>query len=148
MAKKGTKSKIGVTDLAAAWRAGWSPADVNAILDRLDEIGDPNEPLSLSKEDQENPTVFNDSIQVDETPAEENVELVDEDDEDDEDEDVAAVQSNLNKLQQTALEVENKRLKDEIEKLQAANRRKDISGETSIKETPENALIKRFQSIF
>lgn len=145
MAKKSTKSKLGVTDLAAAWRAGWSPSDVNAILDRLDEIGDPTEPLSLSEDDQENPLVFNDAqTTIEEVAAEDQ-----EDDEDEKlDEDVAAVKENLDKLQETALEVENNRLKKEIERLQAINRRKDLSGDVVNTDTPEDALIKRFQSIF
>lgn len=145
MARKSTKSKLGVTDLAAAWRAGWSPSDVNAILDRLDEIGDPTEPLSLSEDDQENPLVFNDAqTTIEEVAAEDQ-----EDDEDEKlDEDVAAVKENLDKLQETALEVENNRLKKEIERLQAINRRKDLSGDVVNTDTPEDALIKRFQSIF
>ena len=47
------KLKMDLPALAAAWRAGWSPADVNAILDRFEAMGDPNEPLPANEDDQD-----------------------------------------------------------------------------------------------
>ena len=150
MGRKANNKKIGVSDLAAAWRAGWSPSDVNAILDRLDAIGDPNDPLpqvdDAAIEDVNVDSV--DNIEVDE---------VDEDDEDDTDETsnnneddklTDEVNKNLDKLQITAMEVENERLKNEVKRLQAINRRKDLSGGDKDKKSLENSLIDTFQSLF
>lgn len=144
MGRKANNKKIGVSDLAAAWRAGWSPSDVNAILDRLDAIGDPNDPLPQDD-------AADEDVNVD------NVDEVDEDDEDDTDETsnnneddklTDEVNENLDKLKTTAMEVENERLKNEIKRLQAINRRKDLSGGDKGKKSLENSLIDTFQSLF
>lgn len=150
MGRNANNKKIGVSDLAAAWRAGWSPSDVNAILDRLDAIGDPNDPLPAVDDVAAEDVIVDDvdNVEVDE---------VDEDDEDDTDEasnnnedDKLSdeVNKNLDKLKTTAMEVENERLKNEIKRLQAINRRKDLSGGDKIKKSLENSLIDTFQSLF
>ena len=155
MGRKASNKKIGLTDLAAAWRAGWSPSDVNAILDRLDQIGDPNDPLPAIDPLPQ----INDSS--DEDVNDENVDDFDEDVagddyEDDEDETsnnnggdnlIDEVNKNLNNLKNTALEVENERLKNEVKRLQSANRHKDLSGGEIIKSL-EDSLIDTFQSLF
>lgn len=150
MGRKTNNKKIGVSDLAAAWRAGWSPSDVNAILDRLDQIGDPNDPLPAVEDVAAEDVIVDDvdNVEVDE---------VDEDDEDDTDktsnnnEDdklTDEINKNLDKLKATAMEVENERLKNEIKRLQASNRRKDLSGGDKGKKSLENSLIDTFQSLF
>ena len=150
MGRKAGNKKIGVSDLVAAWRAGWSPSDVNAMLDRLDAIGDPNDPLPpIDDSTDEDVIVDNvDNVATDE---------VDEDDEDDTDETsdnneddklTDEINENLNKLKNVAMEVENERLKNEIKRLQAINRRKDLSGGDKPKKSLENSLIDTFQSLF
>jgi hypothetical protein len=145
------KAKIGVSDLANAWRAGWSPSDVNAILDRFEKMGDPNEPLSQSEEDDQDETPAGENSDV--LDQDEDVNDVSEDDTDDEDEEdvkdpkVKEAYETLGQLKQTAVEVENERLKKEVARLQAANRRKDLSGGENQK-SPEDALIDTFQSLF
>lgn len=150
MGRKANNKKIGVSDLAAAWRAGWSPSDVNAILDRLDQIGDPNDPLP-KVDDAADDAIVDDVDKVDE------VDEVDEDDEDDTDETSNSneddkltdeINENLNKLKNVAMEVENERLKNEIKRLQAVNRRKDLSGDDKPKKSLEDSLIDTFQSLF
>lgn len=150
MGRKANNKKIGVSDLAAAWRAGWSPSDVNAILDRLDAIGDPNDPLPQDD-------AADEDVHVDDVDNVDEVEEVDEDDEDDTDETsnnnendklTDEVNKNLDKLKTTAMEVENERLKNEIKRLQAINRRKDLSGGDKGKKSLENSLIDTFQSLF
>lgn len=147
MGRKAGNKKLGVSDLAAAWRAGWSPSDVNAILDRLDTIGDPNDPLP-AVDDSTDEDVTIDNVDNNE---------VDEDDEDDIDETsdnnendklTDEINENLDKLKNVAMEVENERLKNEIKKLQAINRRKDLSGGDKPKKSLENSLIDTFQSLF
>ena len=44
-------NKITITDVAAAWKAGWTPSEVNAILDRLDSMGDPNDPEEVDDDE-------------------------------------------------------------------------------------------------
>lgn len=150
MGRKAGNKKIGVSDLAAAWRAGWSPSDVNAILDRLDAIGDPNDPLpKVDDSTDEDVDVDNvDNNDLDE---------VDEDDEEDADETsdnneddklTDEINKNLDKLKATAMEVENERLKNEVKRLQAINRRKDLSGGDKDKKSLEDSLIDTFQSLF
>lgn len=150
MGRKAGNKKIGVSDLAAAWRAGWSPSDVNAILDRLDQIGDPNDPLPQDD-------AADEDVNVDDVDNVDEIEEVDEDDEDDTDETsnnneddklTDEVNKNLDKLKTTAMEVENERLKNEIKRLQAINRRKDLSGGDKGKKSLENSLIDTFQSLF
>lgn len=150
MGRKAGNKKIGLSDLAAAWRAGWSPSDVNAILDRLDQIGDPNDPLPPADD------ATDEDVNVDNVD-ELDVDDVDEDDEDDTDEASNSneadkltdeINKNLDKLQVTAMEVENERLKNEVKRLQAINRRKDLSGDDKNKKSLEDSLIDTFQSLF
>ena len=148
------KLKMDLPALAAAWRAGWSPADVNAILDRFEAMGDPNEPLPANEDDQdETPPNDNNGVPDQDEDLDGLLEsdTDDEDEEDDKDTTVNAAKSNLKKLEglatDTALSIENDRLKKEVARLQAANRRKDLSGDENTK-SPEDALIDTFQSLF
>ena len=149
-----TKPKMGVSDLAAAWRAGWSPADVNAILDRFEAMGDPNDPLPANEDDQDEiPPNNNNGVpdQDEDLDALFEDDTNDEDEEDEKDTTVESANDNLKKLEglaiDTALSIENDRLKKEVARLQAANRRKDLSGGENTK-SPEDALIDTFQSLF
>ena len=145
------KAKIGVSDLANAWRAGWSPSDVNAILDRFEKMGDPNEPLPQPEDDDQVELPAGENPDV--PDQDENFDDVSEDDTDDEDEEdvkdpkVKEAYETLGQIKQTAVEVENERLKKEVARLQAANRRKDLSG-GEVQKSPEDALIDTFQSLF
>ena len=51
MAGKNSKTKIGFKDLVTFAKAGWTPEETNALLDRLDAMGDPNDPDMVSDED-------------------------------------------------------------------------------------------------
>lgn len=140
--------KLGVSDIAAAWRAGWSPSDVNQVLDRLEAIGDPTDPLPQVDEDEEIDDTGADNTDVPNDDQDDDQDEVIEDDANEEDdEDVKAAKNTLGQLKQTALEVENNRLKKEIQRLQSANRRKDLSGGEP-KQSLENSLIDTFQSLF
>ena len=129
MAGKKTKEKIGFKDLVTFAKSGWTPEETNALLDRLESIGDPNEP------------------DVDDDPED------DEDDDaaDDEDDDAAddkddTADAKLKKLEKTGNEIlknENERLKKELSKLKAKNRSRDVSGNNT--KSCEDKLIDIFQ---
>ena len=51
MAGRKSKEKIGFKDLVTFAKAGWTPEETNALLDRLDAMGDPNDPDMVSDED-------------------------------------------------------------------------------------------------
>ena len=132
---KSSESMLKPADLFAAWRTGWSPADVNAVLDRLEKIGDPNDPPADDEDDDIDPIV---------PPA---------DDKDDNDpnnppaDDKDDANATLDAMKQVALEVENQRLKAEIQKLQNLNKHKDVSSDNNQKSC-EAALIDALQSCF
>lgn len=137
-------AKIGITDIAAAWKAGWTPADVNAMLDRLEEIGDINDPPEVEDEDldEENGEIDNPEVE-DQDESDENEE--DNASDEDEKEDTDNKKKDSDSL--ALLEAENKRLKKQIEKFQAKNRAKDVSGDDNTK-SMEQSLIDTFNELF
>ena len=152
MAGKNSKEKIGFKDLVTFAKAGWTPEETNALLDRLDAMGDPNDPDMADEGDIDD---GNDDSSIDDDPD------IDDDmgDESDNEADEAASSSdeaskgakkNLDKLKDTSIEVlssENERLKKELKKLRAKNRQADLSGNDS-KKTNSESLIDAFQSCF
>lgn len=142
---KKTQEKVGLKDIVAFARAGWTPGDVNAILDRMDEIGDINDPEDNEADDdtteEENPS--NDIDDSGEGEPDEDEEADDSDNDDQED--TSSQKKDTNKS--TLLEAENTRLKNEIAKLQAKNRSKDVSGDKN-KVPLEKSLIDTFQSLY
>ena len=154
-AKSGTKTKqtgekLHLTDIAAAWKAGWTPQDVNDLLDRFEAMGDPTDPpepdLDVDLDD-----VPSDDEDVDDT--------LDNDDPDDDlpddDSDKADVGANLDKIKKTGMEVQisdlqdkNKRLEKELRHLKAQNRNKDVSNINDDQVSPEQSLIDAFQSCY
>ena len=153
---KTTKTKLKLTDIAAAWKAGWTPDDVNALLDRFDAMGDPNDPPAPDLNDDD----LDDDL-IDDVPSDDE-DPDDVDDNDDPDDDLpdddpgkADVRTNLDKLKKTGLEIQvsnlenkNKRLESELKRLKAQNRNKDVSGVESDDISPEQALINAFQSCY
>lgn len=155
MAGKNSKEKIGFKDLVTFAKAGWTPEETNALLDRLDAMGDPNDPDMISDEDEiDDDTDDDNSSTYDDPDIDDNV-----DDGSDDETDEAASSSdkaaegakkNLDKLKNTSIEVlskENERLKNEIKKLRAKNRQADLSGNDN-KKTNSESLIDAFQSCF
>ena len=150
MAKKKVEkeNKIKLGDIAAAWKAGWTPKEVNEILDRLDAMGDPNDPEEVDDEDLDD---LEDDEDIEDDDSED--EDPDESDEDEEDNDSGESEEESSKTKKktndsmSLLEVENKRLKKQIEKLQAKNRTKDVSGKKNEK-TMEQSLIDTFNELF
>ncbi len=142
---KKVQEKVGLKDIVAFAKAGWTPGDVNAILDRMDEIGDINDPEDNEADDdtteEKNTSTDFDSEGEDESDEDEEDDATDNDDQ----EDTSSQKKNTNKS--TLLEAENTRLKNEIAKLQAKNRSKDLSGGEN-KKPLDKALIDTFQSIF
>ena len=153
MAGRKSKEKIGFKDLVTFAKAGWTPEETNALLDRLDAMGDPNDPDMADEGDINDDG--NDDSSIDDDPD------IDDDmgDESDNESDEAASSSdktseaakkNLDKLKDTSIEVlskENERLKNEIKKLRAKNRQADLSGNDSKKSNSES-LIDALQSCF
>jgi hypothetical protein len=153
--RKQTGEKFKLSDIAAAWKAGWTPDDVNALLDRFEAMGDPNDPPAPDLNDDLDDDLIDDVPSDDENPD-------DLDDNDDPDDDLpdddpgkADVRTNLDKLKKTGLEVQisdlevrNKRLENEVSRLKAQNRNKDVSGVSSDDISPEQALINVFQSCY
>ena len=133
MAGKKTKEKIGFKDLVTFAKAGWTPEETNALLDRLESIGDPNEPdVDDDPEDDD----------VDDDPEDDDVD----DDAADDDKDDDTADAKLKKLEKTGNEIlknENERLKKELSKLKAKNRSKDVSGNNT--KSCEDKLIDIFQ---
>lgn len=155
MAEKKSKEKIGFKDLVTFAKAGWTPEETNALLDRLDAMGDPNDPDMISDEDDMDGDADDDNSSIDDDPD------IDDDldnDSDSETDEAAAssdktsegVKKNLDKLKDTSIDLlssENERLKNEIKKLRAKNRQADLSGNGS-KKTNSESLIDAFQSCF
>ena len=159
MASKKTKEKIGFKDLVTFAKAGWTPDDTNALLDRLEQIGDINDPDESSDEDGEDDADAGDASEDDEESDEDGDESdqddasEDDDPEDDDPEDVHAKIKKLKKLgneikveKLEELMVENERLKKDLQKLQKKNRNGDFSGGDN--KSLEDSLIDTFQSCF
>lgn len=148
---KKTQEKVGLKDIVAFARAGWTPGDVNAILDRMDEIGDINDPEDNN--DPEGDDADDDTTEEKNTSTNIDASGEDESDEDEEDDDTDTSDQKDTSSQKkdanrtTLLESENTRLKNELAKLQAKNRSKDISGEQN-KVPLEQSLIDTFQSLY
>ena len=148
---KKTDEKVGLKDIVAFAKAGWTPGEVNAILDRMDEIGDINDPEE-NVDDPEGDAADDDTTEETNTSTDIDASGEDESDEDEEDDDTdtsyqkdtSSKKKDTNKS--TLLESENIRLKNELAKLQAKNRSKDISGGNKV--SPEQSLIDTFQSLF
>lgn len=151
MAGKNSKEKIGFKDLVTFAKAGWTPEETNALLDRLDAMGDPNDP---DMGDPNDPDSVPDEDDLDDLDDVDNVD----DDSDNETDEVASPpdntsegsKKNLDKMKALAyddMKVENERLKNEIKKLRAKNRRADLSGQDD-KKTNKESLIDAFQSCF
>jgi len=142
---KNVQEKVGLKDIVAFARAGWTPGDVNSILDRMDEIGDINDPEDNEAND--------DTTEEENTSTDFDSKGEDEPDEDEKDDDMdnsdqkstSSQKKDTNKS--TLLEVENARLKNEIAKLQAKNRSKDVSSDMD-KVPLEKSLIDTFQSLY
>lgn len=148
---KKVQEKVGLKDIVAFARAGWTPGDVNAILDRMDEIGDINDPEDTN--DPEGNEADDNTNEEENTSTDIDSSGEDESDEDEEDDDTdTSDQKNTSSQKKdtnksTLLESENTRLKNELAKLQAKNRSKDISGDKN-KVPLEQSLIDTFQSLF
>ena len=155
MAKKKvaqTKEKLTISDIAAAWKAGWTPTEVNALLDRVDSMGDLNAPEEVEDEDDD----LEDMDDMDDVDDEDdNLEDEDQDESDEDEEDNDSSKSSKKSYDNkkkaddpnSLLERENKRLKKQIEKLQMKNRNKDVSGGEN-KKPIEKSLIDTIQSLF
>lgn len=149
---KKTQEKVGLKDIVAFARAGWTPGDVNALLDRMDEIGDINDPED-DVNDPEGDDTDDDATDEGNTSFDSNASGEGEPDEDEEDndtddddqKDTSSQKKATNKS--TLLEAENTRLKNELAKLQAKNRSKDVSGD-QMKVSLEKSLIDTFQSLY
>lgn len=149
---KKVQEKVGLKDIVAFAKAGWTPGEVNAILDRMDEIGDINDPEE-NVDDPESDAADDDTTEETNTSTDIDASGEDEPDEDEEDNDMdtsdqtntSSQKKNINKS--ALLESENTRLKKELAKLQAKNRSKDLSGGDN-KKPIDKALIDTFQSLF
>ena len=152
---KTTKTKLKISDIAAAWKAGWTPDEVNALLDRFEAMGDPNDPPAPELND-DDPDDLGDDVPSDDEDPDDTFDNDDSDDDlPDDDPDKADVRTNLDKLKNTGLEIQlsnlenkNKRLESELKRLKAQNRNKDVSGVENDDISPEQALINAFQSCY
>ena len=146
MAGKNSKEKIGFKDLVTFAKAGWTPEETNALLDRLDAMGDPNDP---DMGDPNDPGMESDVNDIDDADDADDADDVD--DADDETDDPSeGAKKNLDKMKDTSIEIlskENERLNNELKKLRAKNRRVDLSNNGS-KKTNSESLIDAFQSCF
>ncbi len=152
MSKKKTvkTERPGFKDLVTLAANGWTPGQVNELLDRFDSLGDLNAPDEPDEVDDEDIDI--DAEDQDEPDEDEDNNVSDEDEEDEdgnEDEnssdDAKTKKKDTNKY--NSLEIENTRLKKQIQKLQQKNRSKDISGGENEKPI-EKSLIDLFQSKF
>lgn len=156
MAGKNSKEKIGFKDLVTFAKAGWTPEETNALLDRLDAMGDPNDP---DMGDPNDPDSVPDEDDLDDLDDVDNADDVDNDPDIDDVDDNSnrgsdntseGAKKNLDKMKALAyddMKVENERLKNEIKKLRVKNRRADLSGQDD-KKTNKESLIDAFQSCF
>lgn len=145
MASRKTKEKIGFKDIVTLAKSGWTPDEVNSLLDRMEEVGDINSPNPADDEGDED--------EID-GPADEDQDESDEDEGDtDEDNNASSdkktgkpnTSQDENKLD--LLESENTRLKKQLEKLQKKNRAADVSGVGDTKPIEEQ-LIDSINEIF
>lgn len=154
MASRKTKEKIGFRDLVTFAKAGWTPEETNALLDRLDAIGDPNEPDNDNGDDLDDDTDDDNDFSDDDNDGDDDLDddTNDSDDQDDKSSDKTSRESkeNLDRLKILAydeLVKKNERLEKEIAKIRAKNRNADVSG-NSTKKTQQESLIDAFQSCF
>ncbi len=152
--KKAEKSGL-FKDIVTLAKSGWTPDECNALLDRLEQIGDPLEPLPADEGDEGEDNDRDENLEDqdednDESDADESDESKDdEDDDQDEDDEAEDAAANLSKMKKTGLQVENERLKKEIKRLQQVNKNKDVSGVVKkSNKSPEDSLIDAFQSCF
>ena len=150
MAKRKAE-KVGFKDLVTFAKAGWTPEETNALLDRLEAMGDPTdapEADDANDDDQDDLEVDDaDGADGDDQDDSEEDDADEEDDDQDDNEPSDDVSDNLSKMKKIGLEVENQRLKKEIKKLQAINNNKDVSSRAP-KKSMEDSLIDAFQSCF
>lgn len=156
MASKKTKEKVGFKDLVTFAKAGWTPEETNALLDRLEAMGDPLDNNNSDDSDEGEDDDSNDDVDDsddnnsddDNTNDNNSDDDSKEDDDEDDDEDSDDVQSNLDKIKNIGLEIENKRLKKELEKLKAKNRSKDVSGQSTDNKSAQEKFTDALQSCF
>lgn len=147
MASRKTKEKIGFKDIVTLAKSGWTPDEVNSLLDRMEDLGDINSPDPAEDEG-------DDEDEIDD-PEDANQEESDED-EGDTDEDTAASSNKKTGKPNTSqdenkldlLESENTRLKKQLEKLQKKNRAADVSGVGGDTKPIEEQLIDSINEIF
>ena len=148
MSKKKTvkTERPGFKDLVTLAANGWTPGQVNELLDRFDALGDLNAPDEPDEVDDEDIDI---DVEDQDEPDEDEEKNVSDEEEEDEDEnssdDAKTKKKDANKF--NSLEIENTRLKKQIQKLQQKNRSKDISGGKDEKPI-EKSLIDLFQSKF
>ena len=147
MGRKKAEKALGIKDIVAFATSGWTPTEVNALLDRMDEIGDVNAPDVKDNEDEENDEDFESEVEGEDTFDESEDELDEDEDIEDEDSSKEVQPKKKTSDSLSLLENENKRLKKQLEKLQAKNRSKDVSGGKDEKPI-EQSLIDTFQSLF
>ena len=158
MASKKTKEKIGFKDLVTFAKAGWTPDETNALLDRLEQIGDVNDPPEANGDDGDDSEADGDDGDDSEADGDDGDDSEVNGDDGDDSEDTLSddVKSNLDKLKNLGNEVkleevaklqaENDRLKKDLQKLQKKNRNSDFSG--GEQKSLEDSLIDAFQSCF
>lgn len=150
MARKRAE-KVGFKDIVTLAKSGWTPDEVNELLDRMEAMGDlnaPPTPSGASPSDNTDDDPDDEDKDIEESDSEDDSESLD-DETDDSDQDIKDKDTgeNLVELKKTALEVENERLKKDIKRLQAVNKNRDVSsGEDN--RSPEDKLIDAFQSCF
>lgn len=145
MASRKTKEKIGFKDIVTLAKSGWTPDEVNSLLDRMEEVGDINSPDPAEDEGDED--------EIDDPEDEDQAES--DEDEGDTDEDTTSSTSKKGAKPNTSqdenkldlLESENTRLKKQLEKLQKKNRAADVSGVGDTKPIEEQ-LIDSINEIF
>lgn len=149
MAKNKKTEKPGFLDLVTLAKSGWTPAQVNELLDRFDAMGDLNAPDPSDEDDNEDDEDIETENNDQDEPDEDEDDNVSDDDSEDDDTDASDDTKDKKKdaNKQHSLEVENTRLKKQIQKLQQKNRSKDISGGNNEKPI-EKSLIDTFQSKF
>ena len=154
MASRKTKEKIGFRDLVTFAKAGWTPEETNALLDRLDAMGDPNEPVNDNGDDLDDDTDDDNDFSDDDNDGDDDLDddTNDSDDQDDKSYDKTSRESkeNIDRLKILAydeLVKKNERLEKEIAKIRAKNRNADVSG-NSTKKSQQESLIDAFQSCF
>ena len=154
MASRKTKEKIGFRDLVTFAKAGWTPEETNALLDRLDAMGDPNEPINDNGDDLDDDTDDDNDFSDDDNDSDDDLDddTDDPDNEDDKPSDKTSREpkENLDRMKILAydeLVKKNERLEKEIAKIRAKNRNADVSG-NSTKKTQQESLIDALQSCF